>query len=83
MSTLTVGDMEKLVNFQAKDGVLEFLHPPGTYDRVEGTEGKKKSLAFSIKDSLPNARPQNGFNRILKYETFEDKQSDRFSVLIT
>ena len=56
MATLAEGNMEKLMDFWAEDGVLEFpFHPPGAHARVEGksniaeyfqgTEGKKKPLA--------------------------------------
>ena len=64
MATLAEGNMDKLMDFWAEDGVLEFpFHPPGASDRIEGksnitkyfngTEGKKKPLAFPIKDSYP------------------------------
>ena len=56
MATLAAKDMDKLMDFWAEDGVLEFpFHPPGAHDRVEGksniseyfsgTEGKKKPKA--------------------------------------
>ena len=69
MSTLAAGDMQKLMDFWAESGVLEFpFHPPGASDRVEGklniaeyfqgTEGKKKPIAFPITGSYPMLDPQ-------------------------
>ncbi|MGD2179694.1 nuclear transport factor 2 family protein [Lusitaniella coriacea] len=69
MATLAKGEMDKLMNFWADDGVLEFpFHPPGARDRVEGksniteyfsgTEGRKKPLAFPITGSYPMLDPQ-------------------------
>lgn len=69
MATLAKGDMNKLMNFWAENGVLEFpFHPPGEHERVEGksniteffngTEGKKKPLAFPITGSYPMLDPQ-------------------------
>ena len=69
METLATGDMDKLMNFWAEDGILEFpFHPPGTSDRVEGksniaqyfngTTGKKKPFAFPITGSYPMLDPQ-------------------------
>ena len=69
MATLAEGNMDKLMDFWAEDGVLEFpFHPPDAHDRIEGkskiaeyfqgTEGKKKPLAFPIKDSYPMLDPK-------------------------
>lgn len=69
MSTLAAGDMDKLMNFWAEDGILEFpFYPPGTRDRVEGksniaeyfngTTVKKKPFAFPITGSYPMLDPQ-------------------------
>ena len=69
METLAKGDMKQLMNFWAEDGVLEFpFHPPDAHARIEGksniaqyfngTEGKKKPLAFPIKGSYPMLDPK-------------------------
>ena len=69
MATLAEGEMDKLMNFWADDGVLEFpFHPPGAHDRVagksniaeyfSGTEGKKKPFAFPITGSYPMLDPK-------------------------
>lgn len=69
MATLAGGDMDKLMNFWADDGVLEFpFHPPDAVERVEGksniteyfngTTGKKKPLAFPITGSYPMLDPK-------------------------
>ena len=69
MATLAEGNMEKLMDLWAEDGVLEFpFHPPGASDRVEGksniteyfngTKGKKKPLAFPITGSYPMLDPK-------------------------
>lgn len=45
MATLAEGDMNKLMNFWAENGVLEFpFHPPGASDRIEGKSNITKYL---------------------------------------
>lgn len=69
MATLATGNMDRLMNFWANDGVLEFpFHPPGAPDRVagkskiteyfNGTTGKKKPFAFPITGSYPMLDPK-------------------------
>ncbi|BAY87567.1 hypothetical protein NIES267_70910 [Calothrix parasitica NIES-267] len=68
MATLAAGNMDKLMNFWADEGVLEFpFHPPAAVERVEGksniteyfngTTGKKKPLDFPITGSYPMLDP--------------------------
>jgi uncharacterized protein len=97
MTTLATGDMDKLMNFWAEDGVLEFpFHPPGTSDRVEGkskitqyfngTKGNKKPLAFPIKGSYPMLDPQMvllEFQGQLQNMVTEEQYTNEYVVLFS
>ena len=69
MATLASGDMGKLMDFWADDGVLEFpFHLPGATDCIagkskiteyfNGTTGKKKPFAFPITGSYSMLDPK-------------------------